>query len=316
MTVDDVSENLVWLDNSLGCGLSRAGLVSICWGLGGPWCNGDWSLEDWSRGDHGARSTEVWRSEVGHGRIDLLGQHGWTGVTEQGLGLDGSDSGDSGEVAGDEVDQDSVRMKRDEVRRCRGQSRGSSLRTPKHTQAKLSYTAAVESDSDQETRLSSPHKPRRHSFREPRAPGGHMETRSQRSSPKNSLQTSDTMLMVSGGDRSTMRRHSAVSVLSDSATIAMVRRPSVVTSDHTGGQYPGRSRRQSGQSRRSSDDRVSGRRRSSVERMHGDNNITIVVSQDDINSNNNITRGERFKQSVFLEDSFGNLISAFKSIFQ
>ena len=225
-------------------------------------------------------------------------------------------SGDSGEVAGDEVEQDSVRVKRDEVRRCRGQSRGSSLRTPKHTQAKLSYTAAVESDSDQETRLSSPHKPRRHSFREPRAPGGHMETRSQRSSPKNSLQTSDTMLMVSGGDRSTMRRHSAVSVLSDSATIAMVRRPSVVTSDHTGGQYPGRSRRQSGQSRRSSDDRVTGRRRSSVERMHGDNNITIVVSQDDINSNNNITRGERFKQSVFLEDLLGNLISAFKSIFQ
>ena len=104
VTVDDVSENLVWLDNSLGCGLSRAGLVSICWGLGGPWCNGDWSLEDWSRGDHGARSTEVWRSEVGHGRIDLLGQHGWTGVTEQGLGLDGSDSGDSGEGGGHLVD--------------------------------------------------------------------------------------------------------------------------------------------------------------------------------------------------------------------
>ena len=183
-----------------------------------------------------------------------------------------------------------------EAREMKRSSRAhSSLRTPKHSHTKLTYRNVLDSDSDQDF---DSHKPRRHSFREPR--GCHtpdpayqrspdLGRRSQRSSPKTSL--ANDMLMVQCGERWGVRRHSAVSVMSD--TLTMVRRPSIVSTD----QWPGsvvmgeQERRPSGADSR----RGSERRRSSVTAPHGlyadqhndhaDNNITIVVSQDEINSN-------------------------------
>ena len=200
--------------------------------------------------------------------------------------------------------QDEVPDEGHEAREMKRTSRvHSSLRTPKHSHAKLTYRNVLDSDSDQDLDT----KPRRHSFREPRGchtpePGHQrspdMGRRSQRTSPKTSL-ANDMLMVQAGGERWGVRRHSAVSVMSDTVA-TMVRRPSIVNGDQDSrwsGCLVTEDRRPSGgDSRRGSHNTE--RRRSSVTGPHGynmypdqhsdqqhDNNITIVVSQDDINSN-------------------------------
>ena len=183
--------------------------------------------------------------------------------------------------AGDEADVTTNTADTLALRR-RSHIRGSSLRHPARSSHRLGQLGVDScSDSDQDGGDGAKTY-RRHSYREPRSQSS-ADTTSRQRLP--SQQGPGDMLLVS--DRYNMRRHSAVSVLSDSVAINMARRPS--TYDNY------MDRRPSYERRRPSIDRLQYDRRSSGEISggHGDsNNITIVVSQDKIGDINSNEKGE------------------------
>ena len=109
--LDNVAINDVRQDLGLHNGFGRllGGRVGGSWGSSrrglrskdGPCEEG---LGGWSWGHQGGWATEVGGPEVGHGRVDLLGEHGRATVRQQGLCLDGSHGG-GGEGGGHLVER-------------------------------------------------------------------------------------------------------------------------------------------------------------------------------------------------------------------
>ena len=196
--------------------------------------------------------------------------------------LESHEAGDDGDVTSSNTVDTLSHRRRSHVR-------GSSLRHTARTSHRLGQLGVDScSDSDQDG-ADGARTYRRHSYREPRSQSSADTTSRQRvqntQAPSNGW---GDMLLVS--DRYNMRRHSAVSVLSDSVAINMARRPS--TYDNY------MDRRPSHERRRPSVDRLQYDRRSSgeISAGHGDtNNITIVVSQDKIGDINSNEKGEMNK---------------------